>query len=223
LSLRDLFALQSTNSRLRSLVQAFKSTRWDINALFSKFFSDPLIFRRQLYACDAIVSGSQVVQFFANVQYPDSDLDIFLCLEGALPMARWLTANGYLFQPASYLQTHVERFILSLSREFDLRSAPYKPRYLDEQIIAVLNFYKHIGGIQTMKVQIIIVPHNPIRHVLDFHSTLVMNFIAWDRAVSIFPNQSFVDNCSFVAHLSKTQYPTPRWSRKWANRGYRMV
>src|ERR1700722_10611450 len=63
---------------VREAVLRYSQNRqWSINTHLERFVDDPLLFRSQLGKCCGIVSGSNALQFFDGVDYPESDMDIY--------------------------------------------------------------------------------------------------------------------------------------------------
>lgn len=141
---------------------------WDPNVYFSRWFTRPLAFRRLLGQCNAVVSGSQALQFFERTEYVDSDLDIFLPPAGVLRMSEWLEDMGY------GLPVEEDGYEFH-SRLADASTDCLKPSFLPNNMRAVFTFRSHspLGGIaRPRRVQLIVVDIDPVEFItFDFHSS----------------------------------------------------
>lgn len=68
----------------------------DINLRLRRFVSDPKDFRRALGANEALLVGSTAFQFFAEVTWPDSSLDVLVeCGPAVTEIFAYLLNEGY--------------------------------------------------------------------------------------------------------------------------------
>jgi hypothetical protein len=171
----SILRLKSVNFLLKCLVDGYCRCRWDIDSFLLNWFKNPMDFRAKLAQCDGIVSGSQVLQFLDRTHYIDSDFDIFLRPEGALEMGRWLQTCGYVYLPSSSAAlTFDYAFHLIIRHLLSQKLRHYG--YTDKSIITIFNFRRLdvVGEIPKNSglIQIVVVQRNPIKHVLNFHSSL---------------------------------------------------
>lgn len=179
LSPADVVTLAKSSRYLRSIAQFYMSHAWDFHTFFSSWFPGRTeCFRDLLDHTGAVVSGSQALQFFDRVQYPDSDLDIFVRAGGFYPLVTFLAGEGY----ASFLpkaptgQQYGGPAFVSPSRL--AKTCIKNMQTVRRPIIAVYNFK---GGpsrgfaraVDNDKIiQVIIVDSDPVHHIIyDFHSS----------------------------------------------------
>lgn len=76
----------------------------------------------------------------------------------------------------------------------------------------------------SLKVQVVVAqPRSaPIACVLHFHSTLVMNFITWDRAYSLFPSATFLHHSALTFGDAEKDPRLPTVYDKYWQRGFRV-
>ena len=76
-------------------------------------------------------------------------------------------------------------------------------------------------GPSITKVRLFVDARTPVKTILEnFCSTIMMNFMSWDKAYSVFPLSTFVQykgyqlgvNGSFSAYLKRLAYPLGRWN-----------
>ncbi|KAF7968763.1 hypothetical protein HWV62_29358 [Athelia sp. TMB] len=75
---KSLYAFGKTCKSARECVQQYFHTAFDINTHLGKFLPLPLSFRNMQTKTGAVISGSNVVQFFDRTYYHDADLDIYV-------------------------------------------------------------------------------------------------------------------------------------------------
>lgn len=95
---QTLIRLSQTSKGVRGLIYG-DETLWNINARLKRFFDDPDAFRAQQRQCDALISGSFALQFFEHVNWPGSDLDMYV-EKGQ----RMESMHRYLTETAGYMR-----------------------------------------------------------------------------------------------------------------------
>lgn len=91
--------LSATCHSLKGAVSSYMGEAFDINEHISSFFNDPVSFRILLARTSAIVSGSNALQFFDRIRYPESDLDIFVFgTRNSWHVCSWLLGSGYRYR-----------------------------------------------------------------------------------------------------------------------------
>jgi hypothetical protein len=78
LSIAEIINLTRTCKRLSTLDKNLILSQWNVNRLLGRFVDKPREFRSQMAECDAVVSGSQALQFFERVHWKEADLDVFI-------------------------------------------------------------------------------------------------------------------------------------------------
>ena len=74
-----------------------------MNDIYRKFFDtdeDIITFRREMGKAGALVSGSQVVQYFSRSHYAGSDLDLYVHHQESEYIAMCLVELGYKYVPS---------------------------------------------------------------------------------------------------------------------------
>ncbi|PPQ86098.1 hypothetical protein CVT26_001220 [Gymnopilus dilepis] len=216
-----LVALSRASRTLHAIHLWFAEKAWDPSWRYRQYFVHVQAFRRMLRQCDALISGSFVLQFFDRRRYVNSDLDIFLRSAGANDMCNWLKKEGYKavdgvvgYNQASRSQ-HVVRAVASRGPEHGSLLGVYT----FQRLVATAG-----GHVELMRVQVIVVDTSPIEHILfEFHSTAVMNFLSADEAISVFPLATFRDRTSFISHLPSSADKHYAWKRKYRKRGFNLV
>ena len=78
LDTRDMFNLRLVSKELVDNYKAYIHVRWDPNRRQKRFVNKPEDFRSMMGRCDAIISGSFVLQFLDDVTWLESGIDIFM-------------------------------------------------------------------------------------------------------------------------------------------------
>ena len=78
LEIADLLNVQLISKRLTSNIKAHCKKRWDINRRLKRFVAHPKAFRTQLGSSDAVISGSFALQFFDDILWSESGLDLYV-------------------------------------------------------------------------------------------------------------------------------------------------
>ncbi|KAG8772222.1 hypothetical protein FRB91_003552 [Serendipita sp. 411] len=206
LSVAEILSLSKVCKATYRAVKAWYPSAYNINNHFKTFLGtlkNVLAFRGLQAITGTIVSGSQALQFFDRTYYPGSDLDVYVPCRHASAIGEFFLSIGYLFKPtslqsASAFGSDCKRHLDDLSSRTPNGTVPgqeiqeYNWRFVE----GVINFTKEVilGDEETLKVQLIAVEpqSSPLTCVLHFHSSLVMNLIAHDRAYSLFPRATFI-------------------------------
>ncbi|KAI9057437.1 hypothetical protein FKP32DRAFT_1681576 [Trametes sanguinea] len=170
-------------------IDAYMSRAWSIDKTLDRWFYRVKAFLAMLDQCDAIVSGSEAQQHFAQHQFRGNDLDIYVPCHGLLQLGRWLRNEGYIYQPSGgkhdFFDAAAVMFVAATASGRNPAGAH------DFQTFTVFNFYRprtHILRLLDMdgvRIQLIAVRGDPIKFLLySFHSTGVMNFFTGTYAAS---------------------------------------
>ncbi|PPR00586.1 hypothetical protein CVT26_009861 [Gymnopilus dilepis] len=221
LDIKAIVSLSKTSSALHSAYIFYAKQTWEPTKHFASWFEHPAAFRRLLARTNSVISGSFALQFFDRIYYPTSDMDIYLRVAGADEVCRWLTRQDYTYVQGNKTYPHViSRDRVHIDKAVRNMSSSLSP------LLAVYNFERKIklSTSETIvrHVQVIVVDTDPIEHILfDFHSTVVMNFITAERAVSIFPRSTFIDRLSYTSKVQeKALIEKPKWRIKYERRGF---
>ncbi|KAJ7476315.1 hypothetical protein B0H11DRAFT_1917533 [Mycena galericulata] len=235
----DILKFSRSSSVIQGILQQYRQLVWDPDTYFQPWFREPTaLFRSTLRETGAIVSGSQILQFFDRIKYLNSDLDIFLRIGGVLQMARWLVRQGYHLTPEQPDYETFHRNVIRVSCRI-LTSTVNQ----DTGIRAVYNYQRFVASatvIYYQKIQLIAVDIDPVHHVLyDFHSSkwlsamsqristitaAVMNYMTSDQVVSVFPRSTFILRKSYISKTrNEKRQRTDVWKSKYEERGFRMI
>lgn len=145
-------------------VKSYMGRAMNINRIFSRFFSEPLGFRKLQARTGTLVSGSAALQFFDRSFYAESDLDVYVPKQFRKDVGRFLFDEGYKFVP-------------NAKQDPDFWAAINHPRVLDSTgiyafrgVSGVFTFEKEQSG-KELKVQLIVSVHSPMEIILGFHSS----------------------------------------------------
>lgn len=176
-SLAQILALEATSVRAYQTIQTYREEVWNIDAHLSPWFPDPKEFRSLLGDCNAVVSGSHVLQFLERSKYLGSDIDIFISLPGVLRMGLWLRdCLGYKLNWIKpwYFDATVEALCDRVRRGV-----------IGGGILTVFEFVRYVGtpsaSVIQQRVQLIVVNGEPFQFVaLNFHSSGSRFFLSLD-------------------------------------------
>ncbi|KAK7686688.1 hypothetical protein QCA50_010288 [Cerrena zonata] len=192
-SARTLVRLLRTCHTTNQSVRSYMRRAFNINRRLSRYFPDPIAFR-YLQACTGmLISGSTALQFFDRTFYPESDLDLYVAMPWGSNIGHFVLGHGYQFMP-----TPVQ------PRDFDAaishpRVTTAGARYGNFKGIAgVFTFEKGQPGGRKLKVQIMVAVRSPMEIILQFHSTCVLNVIAFDKAYCLYPRATLEERLMVV-------------------------
>lgn len=135
---------------------------YSIERIISRFFDDPLDFRKLQARTSTIISGSSALQFFDRSFYPSSDLDLYAHRRYRREIGRWLLRQGYVFRPNKRQAPDFESAIVKLQTYYVGRGRIFG---------TVFTFTKSNRVDDTnLKVQIIVASKTPMHCILNFHS-----------------------------------------------------
>jgi len=181
-SIKRIHAMRRTSKSLHGVCQAYISIVWDMGQRFQNWFDDAGDFRRILYEANAVISGSQALQYFDRSYYPESDMDIFVRVGGAGIISHWLLDQSYAqnVDPPSYSYSILRSKITALvGRCVQDKSSSNRP------LLGVMNFIKKKDGklltesddltsyTAYYRVQVVVVDIEPVNYILyEFHSSI---------------------------------------------------
>lgn len=165
-----LIRLSWTCRTLYQVIQDYFTLAYNINEHLRPFFDDPIGFRSLQARTGALISGSNALQFFAQVRYEESDLDIYVKSSKVLEVGNWLmNSAGYRFEPngTASNQAPGTTFVQAvLDEDNDWEYAHDHPE-------GVYTFYKVAlwpeAGLR--KVQVVSAIDTPMALILKFYSS----------------------------------------------------
>jgi hypothetical protein len=153
-------------------VSSFNRRAHNINARLSRFFPDPDAFRSLQAKTNTLISGSFALQFFDRTFYPESDLDIYACLNHFAEVGRWLQDVGYVLEPHRNQADNLEEAIVEIETKAST-----------EPDIAIVYPFRGFSGVLTflheqedaleapLKIQLIVAVNSPMEVIFTFHSS----------------------------------------------------
>ncbi|KAF8315107.1 hypothetical protein F5887DRAFT_891585 [Amanita rubescens] len=177
--------LECTSKRLRDLKEEYSRSVFNLTRVLMPFLSvenDVQEFVKTMKGTNAIISGSTALQFFDRTYYQYADLDLYFEAKHLEVWKTQLIAFGYRFVPKIGNQA------------LDVLENIYE--YPSFQQIEALESFKHRSTGKV--VQLMATKSSPLRAILDFHSTCVMNVITHTRAYSLYPVSTFIQHETMV-------------------------
>ncbi|KAK0229922.1 hypothetical protein EDD85DRAFT_775833 [Armillaria nabsnona] len=192
-----------------SVVALFMASVYTTRTLVYPFFPLHLVplFQMLQQNTGLIVSGSRALGFLLRTSFPGSDIDLYvnfkhfhLIVLSMIMAGRLLGSNVHKPRPHG-------------------GAALFLPNttYNGKNICAVYEFL-HPDNIE-LKVQVILAMEAPMDIILGFHSTIPMNIIAHDVAISLYPRATFNlgVNCAkfddrHTAVTGRSKYTKHGWS-----------
>ncbi|KAF7969313.1 hypothetical protein HWV62_27749 [Athelia sp. TMB] len=172
-------------------VQSWRAKAFAINTHLSRFFLDPIGFRNLQARTGSLISGSNALQFLDRTFYEESDLDLYVHSAHGIEVGiHLMTLEGYVYlggndstlPPTGTRDT--EEFMVD---EIEARETLYSAGAIHD----VLRFTKLDLDGRRLHLQLILTITSCFETVMRFHSTCVMNIIAWDYAVAMYPRATF--------------------------------
>ncbi|THH30568.1 hypothetical protein EUX98_g3641 [Antrodiella citrinella] len=210
-----LCSIRRLCKKYRPFLERFFNTKFNIHNRLLRFFTSPDAFHAMQLDTLTLISGSFALQFFAGILYPDSDLDLYVEHLFAQQVVDFLLTDGYRFQPTA------AQLGLQETLKVTQFASPEPYRTSDiEGIGGVLTFKKDNG--QTVQLIVTCQGKTAIEVILNFHSTVVMNFIAWDLACSLYPAATFERNMSLACRVTPESHPIDSLM-KYRHRGWNVI
>ncbi|KAH0604090.1 uncharacterized protein H6S33_007121 [Morchella sextelata] len=227
----SLIRLQRCSRKLHSHAPEMHKTQWNLPRFLTRWVRDPAAFRRQMAANDAILAGSAALQFFDRTHYPDSDLDVLFTGAGnngpeatkcyaklASVAAHLVAAEGYTPHAPpgiDWARATGKELFGSLARR-RRRDSPAAHREISGTYPLLFDVFEFRKG--PRRVQLVMYERSALESVLTAHSTVVMNFVGWDCAYSLFPAYTFGSRQSLVNRVPDAG--TAKVMSKWRGRGF---
>ena len=170
LNTEDVFRLMKTSKQMYCTL---RESLWDINRSLERYVDHPLRFRNKLGSCDALISGSFAVQFFARQVWANTELDIFV----ESGSRAWEFAK-YLQKEEGYVKAKAKRILNAALVRGDVQD--------------IETFAKNCGGAKPSRINIFKTCSLSIVAILySSYTTAMVNVITSRKAHSIFPLPTF--------------------------------
>ncbi|KAG1806003.1 uncharacterized protein BJ212DRAFT_1303853 [Suillus subaureus] len=144
------------------------------------------------------MSGSNALQFFTCTFYHESDLDLYAYPGHIYELMEWHESAGYDFEPSWHQEEGWCNHILA---DWDGTATrfPQAPAigldllwYPDIAAIYMIKQFVVMHGETTeLKVQVIKMIYNPIKTIMKFHLTCMINIITFSARYSFYPIVTF--------------------------------
>ncbi|PBK58938.1 hypothetical protein ARMSODRAFT_899896, partial [Armillaria solidipes] len=148
-----------------------------------------------------LASGSCGISFFIHEAFVGADFDVFVHFMFYDKVRLFLKKAGYgtgrCLGPSALATTEESN-----------------PIFSNNTIVAV---YKYVNG-NRKKIQVVLCSHTPLDVLLSFHSTVPMNFVSHDRAVSLYPRATF--NLGVNYKRADSRPPAVAGRQKYMDRGW---
>ncbi|KJA24232.1 hypothetical protein HYPSUDRAFT_86192 [Hypholoma sublateritium FD-334 SS-4] len=229
----DMLKYSWTCKTAHSTVQSYMRRAFSVDKLLSRYFKPLDIdqFRQLQCQTGTLISGSTALQLFDRAVYPESDLDLYVEYRFTRTIAAWLLHIGYTYAPRPESE-NIQTIEVNAFRDYppNRLNIPENPSddiffrtFGDafenyEGSSAVFNFEKRSPY---RKIQLITSMQPPLRTILSFHFTCVMNIITHDTAYSFFPWTTFEERCALMCKARNTKRDNAY--RKYTRRGWSFV
>ena len=199
-----IFRFRRSCRSARYAIQDYDRRAFNINRHLSRFFLDPLDFRRLQARTSAIVSGANALEFFDRTRYQGSDLDVYVVgVKSTCELSQWLLKNGYTFESskqrkaplraqenpeeshfAALLRAHIagDSVDEDASRK-RLTTALDNGEY--EREVLTFRSVKRAEGGEPLRVRVTVSWFAPIESILSFHYSEFRYYIVTLLSLSI--------------------------------------
>ncbi|PBK84472.1 hypothetical protein ARMGADRAFT_1037186 [Armillaria gallica] len=193
-------ALSLTERASRETVEEYRSSIYSISNLLTRWFSSDMFtcFKELQHQEGLVVAGSAALDFFSHTYYTDTCLDLYVTFTHWQPVALFLNDAGYSAITVNGASCdgvipNVEALerLLDSHRMQKCQDTDWKQRSTEKSmcqsvcgIIVFLDKYQR-------NISLNLCVYSPFDAILSFHSTLVMNFISYSSAVSLYPRLTF--------------------------------
>ncbi|KAK0430554.1 hypothetical protein EV421DRAFT_1721428 [Armillaria borealis] len=183
------------------------------HTLLSHFFPSDLVplFQMLQQHTSLLVSGSRALGFLLRTTFPGSDIDLYVNFKHFHLIVLFMITTGY--GRGHLLGGNIHKPRPQGGAAIFLPSTTYNGK----NICTVYEFL-HLDNVE-LKVQVILMMETPMDIILGFHSTVPMNIVAHDVAVSLYPKATFnlgincakFDDCH-AAITSRSKYTKHSWN-----------
>ncbi|KAG1899749.1 uncharacterized protein F5891DRAFT_1128900 [Suillus fuscotomentosus] len=189
ISPRELVRLGHSCHAAYAASKDYSRRAFNINRHLSGFISQPLLFRSLQARTGTLIAGSNALQFLDRTVYDEADMDMYVHPGHAREVMDYIVEKeGYEFKPHSRQPQDYRKIV---SDKWD--NTRIRQDYQIKGVKSVLSLEKHGSDGGHQKIQVIECTMSPFDTIINFHSTCVMNFIAFDAAYSLYPIATFED------------------------------
>ncbi|KAJ4387135.1 hypothetical protein N0V93_007724 [Gnomoniopsis smithogilvyi] len=181
---RSILRLAQTSKQVREMIYGDKAL-WNINLKLARFFDNTVAFRSQLALCDALIAGSFALQFFEQVNWSNSDIDLYAKMGDNME-----AMDSYLIKKEGYMRAPNTRL-----EESDYGG--YETTNPHGDVIEVRTYFRG-EKMDPLKVQLMATNGPPCLAILrNYYMSCICNFITWNKAYSMYPKTTFVYHKTF--------------------------
>ncbi|KAG1881323.1 hypothetical protein F4604DRAFT_1577927 [Suillus subluteus] len=214
---RELMHLGRSCHAAYAAFKDYSRRAFSINRHLSDFISKPLLFRGLQARTGTLIAGSNALQFLDRTVYDEADMDVYVHPGHAREVMDYVVEReGYEFKPHSK-QPHDYRKIVA--DKWD--NTRMRQNYPIKGVRSVLSLEKHDSD-GYRKIQVIECTMSPFDTIINFHSTCVMNFIAFDAAYSLYPIATFEDRSTLQVWRARPLHDVSV-PIKYGQRGFRWL
>ena len=162
-------------------VEDYIGRAFDVNRLLSRYFSDPLSFRRLQASTATIIGGSAALQLFSRTFWDDTGLDLFVPRVWGREVGEFLLRSGYSFIPCP--PQHPTFGAAFSDKEVAEASVTSSPCF--KGTTGSFDFATSTSDCRTAKVRMIVVARSPIEVILRSHSSMPYLLFIWAAVVPL--------------------------------------
>jgi hypothetical protein len=244
LSVKDLINYSKANRAANTAVREFYRRAFRVENILYPYFcrEDIRAFRILQYSFGILIGGSTALSFFQRSGYAGSDLDLYVEIRFCAIVGQFLEEAGYRYTPAQFDDSTqatdlADAIDLAYTRASRTREGARTraEQYDLKGMAGVFTFIRDDGK----KIEVIGTRANPLEVILGYHSStsysftnnrvpqhlkssaVVMNFIGYSHAVSLYPRSTFMDLISLKLHVHTRKAEAA--CSKYRRRGWNMV
>ncbi|KAK7457759.1 hypothetical protein VKT23_010098 [Stygiomarasmius scandens] len=201
--------VNKVNKLSRIAVESYNRLAFDVERILCPFFKENdqvheiTEFRMLQYTIGMLISGSSALQFFDCTVYPESDLDLYICLDQATLVTDFLVRIGYAYQPSLSQDDNLSVALSNAAGPLEEVPVPWES-YNGNGITGVFTFVRW-----GRRIQIITCFECAMHVILGFHliasfsvyyapkhgetimPACVLNVISYSHAYSLYPRTTF--------------------------------
>ncbi|PPQ78375.1 hypothetical protein CVT24_001410 [Panaeolus cyanescens] len=200
----ELIKMAKINRNMRTIYLQVLTVRFSFAKILRNFMPRTLFaeFRAAQLRSDTVLSGSAVLQFFAERDFGDVDLDIYVSQSKSRAFLAFMQENFDLMptvpnarqppvhDPASFTGDSAAVFSSQHNADY---SVVHHSGYVDGSIGRVVNFVYN-----NRIIQVISCIACPLETIMRFHSTIVMNVVTATHAYCLYPKATMIANHGLI-------------------------
>ncbi|KAJ4464241.1 hypothetical protein C8J55DRAFT_407604, partial [Lentinula edodes] len=201
----ELESFSRCNRKFQHFVKIYKTSVFRIEKIYGTFFDPPEVigeFQDLQGSTGLVVSGSTALGFFTRGHYA-GDLDTYCQLLHSRVVGHWYQSHGYGYVPTDGqlddLDADIDRVnaairadtpTIAVFEDTDIRE------YKLHNIAAVWNFQHG-----PRQIQLVATKYSPLKTILSFHSTCVMNVVTHRAAYCLYPKLTLESRATLLVDM----------------------